>query len=178
MSMMPFSCNGLPHMLINPLHQSNDPPHSLAAPGLKFHFMPPKLRHCEDKITQLLETSGLKIGNRLNEGRQGSVYTLANTQTGKITNVLKVTTPDGWGIAPFEPNRGSHLIARIKHRNICTPTQFFYLTENNTMSTIPEPKSTCIGSVMPYIKGDTLLMARPSISAKADSVFRFWTITC
>jgi serine/threonine protein kinase len=118
--------------------------------------LPPEFETCAQKIVAFLNERGLKIDKQIGGGAQGVAFALVDSKTGKISSVLKTTTPGNPGITPFDPDQGSHLVANLKHPNLCIPTEFFYVTPFKDLSFVPIPGSTCIATIMPYIQSHSL----------------------
>jgi serine/threonine protein kinase len=124
--------------------------------------LPSKLEDCAQKIVESINKQGLLVGKQIDGGAQGVIFPLCNTSNGKISSVLKITAPGNYGITPFDPEQGAHLVANLKHPNLCTPTQFFYLTPSSELAFKPTAGSTCIGTIMPFIqKGSTSYKVAP-----------------
>ena len=133
---------------------------------------PSQLDHCAEKIVKHLTDNDLRIKKPIGEGGQGIVYSLENVKTGQISQVLKVTAP-GEFVIPYEYNKGAHLVSHLQHPNLCVPTHFFYLSRDNTLTFTPEHGSTCVGTVMPFIQGESLTEKSFTIRQKAENVFQF-----
>jgi len=134
---------------------------------------PTELMDWSENIVQYLTASGLEISDKIGAGAQGVVFSLSNIKTGKISHVLKITTPGHLGITPFDPDQGNHLVGNLQNPNLCIPSQFFYLTPSKTLSFTPSQGSTCIGTVMPYIKGKPFFTKKHTIASKAEWIFHF-----
>ncbi len=117
-------------------------------------FLPTQFEDCAQKIVEYVNKQGLQIGKKIAEGAQGIIFPLSNTTTGEISSVLKIAPPWKCGFNPFDPDQGIHLVAKLKHPNLCIPTQFFYLTPSGEIALTQPPGSTgilTIGTIMPYI---------------------------
>jgi len=142
------------------------PTNTNQAPYSKLLQLPSELEDCAQKIVETINQQGFLVGNSIDKGSQGVIFSLPNTQTGEISSVLKVTAPGNYGIIPFDPEQGAHLVANFKHPNLCTPTQFFYLTPSSELALTPSAGSTCIGTIMPFIQ-------QGATSYKAALIFNF-----
>lgn len=136
-------------------------------------ILPAYMNGYEQDIVKFLEARGLQILSLLGEGAQGSAFTLINIKTTEVSHVLKVIDPRGAG--RFHPDEGSHLIAKIQHPGICSPTTFFYLKQKK-ISMIPEQGALCVATIMPYIKGKELMETKQKIALKAESIFHFGAV--
>jgi len=132
--------------------------------------LPPELETCAQKIVEYLHDQGLKIGNPIDKGAQGVIFLLSDMKTGKNSYVLKITPPSK-NSASFNFERGPHLVAKLKHPSLCIPTHYFYVNEGNKFSLTPTPDSKCIGTVMPYIRGERLRDKKFEIQQNAERIF-------
>ncbi len=132
------------------------------------NLLRPLFASAEQALQRHLQQQGLRVDSKIGRGMQGDVYLLKD-KTNSVAAVLKITDPPD----TFHPNLGPHLIANIKHPNICSPSQFFYVTKNDTFSLTPEEGAYCIGSIMPYVEGNVLKKVGPTIAQKAESLFHF-----
>lgn len=135
------------------------------------NILPPYLHNSELAIKKFIYSNGWQIGKSLGKGAQGTVYALINSRVAKITHVLKITPPLVWSDFHFQPERGSHLVERVNHPNICSPTHYFYLTRTNQLQSTPDARSFCLATIMPYVNGATLAKATPTLLQNAESIF-------
>ncbi len=129
---------------------------------------------CNKKISRQiidhLERSGLRIQKKIGSGAQGNVYALENITTGIVTSVLKIMKDSK---TSYNPSEASHLVAKIQHPGICSPTQFFYQTFFNNVSLTPSLGSVCVATVMPYIEGCSLYEDIDTLRKQTEQLFPF-----
>jgi len=126
-------------------------------------------------VIHCLENQGLHVVKKIGGGAQGEVYALRDNKTGEITSVLKTMPRNP---EKFNPKKGAHLLNNVQHRNICSPSVFFYISKTGVITTTPQMKSTCVASIMPYIEGNRLVDKEAEISQEAGQIFRFGLLLC
>lgn len=114
---------------------------------------------------------GLKIKGFIEKGGDGNVFSLERVTLKRVTGILKL--PHAVSRPLFDPNRGAHLVSCINNPGICSPTHFFYLTPQNTLSLTPSLESECVAMVMPYVRGVSLELKMQEIAERADRIFHF-----